>query len=62
MIKISYMMCIIFIILLIFIWLNNIKEHFNEVITTWTPYYLDVYNQPGYTNYLYRNGYMYPVY
>jgi ABC-type cobalt transport system substrate-binding protein len=31
-------------------------------ISTWTPYYIDIYNQPGFTNYFYRNGYMYPIY
>ena len=31
-------------------------------ITTWTPYYVDIYNQPGYTNYFYNNGYMYPIF
>ena len=29
---------------------------------TWTPYVIDVYNQPAYSNYFYQNGYMYPVY
>lgn len=36
------------------------NEHF--AVTTWTPYYVDYYNQPGYTNYFYNNGYMYPLY
>jgi len=33
-----------------------LKEPF-QVVTTWSPYILDVYNQPGYTNYFYKNGY-----
>ena len=31
-------------------------------ISTWTPYYVDINFQPGYSNYFYRNGYMYPIY
>lgn len=29
---------------------------------TWTPYIVDRYHQPGYSNYFYQNGYMYPVF
>jgi hypothetical protein len=35
---------------------------YEEAITTWKPYIIDKYYQPGYSNYFYRNGYMYPVY
>jgi hypothetical protein len=55
-----------FIILFIFYITNNIlnyklnKEHF--VIKTWTPYIIDKEYQPGYSNYFYNNGYMYPIY
>ena len=34
-------------------------ENFN---VTWTPYIIDKYNQPGYSNYFYHNNYMYPTY
>ena len=63
MIKLFYIACITLITIIIL--LNNnltINEHFNQMISTWTPYYVDIYNQPGYTNYFYRNGYMYPIY
>ena len=48
----------------------NIKENFyitqypqqQTQPVTWTPYVIDVYNQPAYSNYFYQNGYMYPVY
>jgi hypothetical protein len=39
---------------------NNIENNIN--ITTWKPYIIDKYFQPGYSNYFYRNGYMYPIY
>ena len=53
---------LIIVLLLIFIsiyFLNYNIEHFG---VTWTPYIVDVYNQPGYSNYFYQNGYMYPVF
>ena len=31
-------------------------------ITTWTPYVIDNQYQPGFSNYFYKNGYMYPIY
>ena len=31
-------------------------------VTTWTPYFIDKEYQPGYSNYFYNNGYMYPIY
>lgn len=53
---------ILFIILLfsIYFYKNHNKEHF--YITTWTPYIIDVEYQPGFSNYFYNNGYMYPIY
>lgn len=55
---------IIFLILFIFsIYLIYIKKYNIESFSvTWTPYIVDVYNQPGYSNYFYQNGYMYPVF
>jgi len=58
-------MFLLLFILLIFIFyiLNKIlsfKENF--YITTWTPYIVDKEYQPGYSNYFYNNGYMYPIY
>jgi len=49
-------------IIFIFYFINNIlnKEHF--YIKTWTPYIIDKEYQPGYSNYFYNNGYMYPIY
>jgi amino acid transporter len=58
--KLSIFIIIIIIIILLFYLKNKIKENF--VITTWTPYVLDEYNQPGYSNYFYNGGYMYPIY
>ena len=55
-----------FFIILIFYFINNLlnnvlnKEHF--YVTTWTPYVIDNQYQPGYSNYFYNNGYMYPIY
>lgn len=48
------------ILLLYFIFKDSFIEHF--YVTTWTPYVVDYDNQPGYTNYFYDNGYMYPIY
>jgi hypothetical protein len=55
---------IILILILIFLFYFVNKEILNEyfMVSTWTPYYVDYYNQPGYTNYFYNNGYMYPLY
>jgi hypothetical protein len=44
---------------------KNINPYFrysNPLVTTWTPYVLDNEYQPGYSNYFYNNGYMYPIY
>lgn len=38
-----------------------VNNQYNYV-TTWTPYVIDKYNQPGFSNYFYNNGYMYPVF
>jgi hypothetical protein len=51
---------ILIIILFLFYFSNKIKENFR--VTTWTPYIVDTYNQPGYSNYFYNGGYMYPIY
>ena len=58
-----YVVIILLIILLLFYFINKITKIENYVnITTWKPYIIDKYFQPGYSNYFYRNGYMYPVY
>lgn len=60
----------------IYFYKNNINENFvnnnlipysstyilNKPITTWTPYIIDNEYQPGYSNYFYNNGYMYPIF
>ena len=38
------------------------ENYQNRIVTTWTPYVMDCYNQPCYSNYFYGNGYMYPIY
>ena len=40
----------------------NKRKYFYNKVTTWTPYVMDCYNQPCYSNYFYNNGYMYPIY
>jgi hypothetical protein len=60
-----YIFIIVFIISLIFYMLNKLlyTEYFyGNYISTWTPYIVDREYQPGYTNYFYNNGYMYPVF
>jgi hypothetical protein len=58
---------VIFILIIINSYVSN-KELFsdmrrnNHTVTTWTPYAMDCYNQPCYSNYFYKNGYMYPVF
>jgi drug/metabolite transporter (DMT)-like permease len=49
----------IIIILIYYYYYKNIELF---TIKTWTPYIIDYNNQPGYTNYFYNNGYMYPIY
>ena len=53
---------LIFFVILSYIYYNklNNKEHF--YITTWTPYIIDMEYQPGFSNYFYNNGYMYPIF
>ena len=60
-----------FIFLIIFFYIINkyiIIEKFDGTVTTgfpvttWTPYFVDKNYQPGYSNYFYNNGYMYPIY
>lgn len=59
----KYILIIIIILFLFYIVNNNIKNiKENFIVTTWTPYIVDYWNQPGYTNYFYNNGYMYPIY
>ena len=60
---------IIAIVFIIFYFANKLVsyENFNVGgrygnITTLTPYFIDKYNQPGFSNYFYNNGYMYPVF
>jgi hypothetical protein len=38
------------------------KQQIENFNVTWTPYIIDKYNQPGYSNYFYHNNYMYPSY
>lgn len=38
------------------------EKFYNRYITTWTPYIVDYQYQPGYSNYFYNNGYMYPIF
>jgi hypothetical protein len=40
--------------------LHELKKY--NMITTWKPYIIDKYFQPGYSDYFYRNGYMYSIY
>ena len=55
-----YIISIIIIILFLFYIINkNIKENFS---VTWTPYIIDKYRQPGYSNYFYHNNYIYIIY
>ncbi len=39
---------------------SNLSEHYTPI--TWTPYYVDDWNQPGLNNYFYMNNYYYPVF
>ena len=57
-------LAIIFLVIYFFsIYLIYLKKYKIESFSvTWTPYIKDVYNQPGYSNYFYKNGYMYPVF
>ncbi len=38
----------------------SFSEHYTPI--TWTPYYVDDWNQPGLNNYFYMNNYFYPVF
>ena len=58
----NYFIFIILIISIYFIYTFYFKKNIESFSVTWTPYFVDKYNQPGYTNYLYHNGYMYPVF
>ena len=41
---------------------NYFYKYKEDFLVSWTPYIVDRYNQPGYSNYFYHNNYMYPVY
>jgi len=41
---------------------NYFYKYKEDFLVTWTPYIVDRYNQPGYSNYFSDNNYMYPVY
>ena len=63
--KQSYFSILFFIIIILYIYYfihvyQRKKQENFEV--TWTPYVIDNYHQPGYSNYFYHNNYMYPVY
>jgi hypothetical protein len=63
--KQSYSILYFFILVLLcifyFIHVYQRKKQENFEVT-WTPYVIDNYHQPGYSNYFYHNNYMYPVY
>jgi len=52
----------IFILLMGFLIYYTRKQQIENFNITWTPYIIDQYNQPGYSNYFYHNNYMYPLY
>lgn len=56
-----YIFLIAIIIIILYI-VNKFLSIENFYITTWTPYIMDIEYQPGYSNYFYNNGYMYPIY
>jgi hypothetical protein len=53
---------IIFIIFILLYIINKLLSVENFYVTTWTPYIIDKEYQPGYSNYFYNNGYMYPIF
>jgi hypothetical protein len=54
---------LLFLVLLFYVFNKILEvENFYVPITTWTPYIVDKEYQPGYSNYFYNNGYMYPIY
>lgn len=56
-----YIFLIAIIVIILYI-VNKFLSIENFYITTWTPYIMDIEYQPGYSNYFYNNGYMYPIY
>ena len=53
----------LFFVLLLILTKNSIESFcVSPRVTTWTPYIIDWMRQPGYSNYYYNNGYMYPIY
>ena len=63
--KKNVLFLLIIIILLLFFYFYK-KDYFlinkEDFLVSWTPYIVDNYYQPGYSNYFYNNGYMYPVF
>lgn len=57
-----YYIYIILFIYFIFYFINRALSIENFYVTTWTPYIVDKEYQPGFSNYFYNNGYMYPLY
>jgi hypothetical protein len=64
---INILIITLLIIILFYLFNKIFKENFIvkknlPIAVTWTPYIIDYYNQPAYSNYFYNNGYMYPIY
>ena len=59
-----YILFILISIIFIFNIFNKLlyEKFYNKYVTTWTPYIIDNQYQPGYSNYYYNNGYMYPIF
>ena len=55
-----YLLLIILLTIIYSIYLR--KKQIENFTVTWTPYIVDRYYQPGYSNYFYHNNYMYPVF
>ena len=60
--KYLFFLLIIFILFYTLNKILSIENFYNRYITTWTPYVVDYQYQPGFSNYFYNNGYMYPVF
>jgi hypothetical protein len=61
-IKIIIIIIFISFVIYYFYQYNYFYKYKEDFLVTWTPYIVDRYNQPGYSNYFYHNNYMYPVY
>jgi hypothetical protein len=57
-----YILTILILLILSFYSIYLRKNQIENFTVTWTPYVVDRYNQPGYSNYFYHNNYMYPVF